>query len=145
MCRHKSRRKHNEHFKLLFFTINLPFVTSDQLSTHRKLTLSLTGSIYLTNKTQADQNRPLVLLIYLKRNNPQTFKSGSQKNFFLQCVCKEIVTGEAAIASVPPPLFSGAKKTFFLCKIGVDEREDVDEETAKKDIGRRVYCQKSDA
>ena len=28
--RHKNRRKHSQHFKLLFFTINSHFVTSDQ-------------------------------------------------------------------------------------------------------------------
>ena len=33
--------------KLLFFTINLQFVTSNQISTYRKLNLPLTGSIYL--------------------------------------------------------------------------------------------------
>ena len=32
--------------KLLFFTINLHFVTSNQISTYRKLNLSLTSSIY---------------------------------------------------------------------------------------------------
>ena len=32
--------------KLLFFTINLHFVTSNQISTYRKLNLPLTSSIY---------------------------------------------------------------------------------------------------
>ena len=36
----------NSILKLLSFTINLHFVTSNQISTYRKLNLSLTGSIY---------------------------------------------------------------------------------------------------
>ena len=36
----------NKISKLLFFTINLHFVTSNQISTYRKLNLSLTSSIY---------------------------------------------------------------------------------------------------
>ena len=80
--------------KLLFSIINLHSVTSNQISTYRKLNLSLTSSIYfvflpleMQKKTQADQNIPRVFLLCLKRNDPQTFKSGSCKNLFLQCVC----------------------------------------------------------
>ena len=48
--------------KLLFFTINLYFVTSNQ-------------------------SIPRVFLLRLKSNDPQTFTSGSCKNPFLQCIC----------------------------------------------------------
>ena len=80
--------------KLLFFTINLHSVTSNQISTYRKLNLLLTSSIYfvfwpleMQKKTRTDQSIPRVFLLCLKRNDPQTFKSGSCKNPFLQCVC----------------------------------------------------------
>ena len=45
--RYKNRRKHNQSFKLLFFTINLHFVTSNQIPTLRKRNLPLSSSIYL--------------------------------------------------------------------------------------------------
>ena len=45
--RHENRRKHNQHFKLLFFTRNLHFVTSNQIATYRKPNLPLASSIYL--------------------------------------------------------------------------------------------------
>ena len=43
----KKIGKTNQHFKLLFLTINLRFVTSNQISKYRKLNLPLTSSIYL--------------------------------------------------------------------------------------------------
>ena len=46
-ARYKNSRKHSQHFKLLFFTINLHFVTSNQIPTHVKPNLPLTSSIYL--------------------------------------------------------------------------------------------------
>ena len=80
--------------KLLFFITNVHSVTSNQISTFRKLNLCLTSSIYLVflplemlKKARTDQNIPRVFLLFLKRNDPQTFKSGSCKNPFLQCVC----------------------------------------------------------
>ena len=38
-------------------------------------------------KTQTDQGIPRALLLCLKRNDPQTFKSGICKNPFLRCAC----------------------------------------------------------
>ena len=81
--------------KLLFFTTNLHFVTSNQITTYRKLDLPLTSSIYFVflplamqkKKIQTDQSVAHVFLLSLKRNDPQTFKSGSCKNLFLHCVC----------------------------------------------------------
>ena len=55
--------------KLLFFTINLHFVKSNQISINRKLNLPLTGSIYF-------------VLLCLKRNDPQPFKKAAAKTFF---------------------------------------------------------------
>ena len=77
--------------KLLLFVINLH---SNQISTYRKLNLLLTSSIYfvfwhleIQKKTRTDQNIPRIFLVCLKRNDPRTFKSGTCKNLFLQCVC----------------------------------------------------------
>ena len=44
---HKNRRKHNQHFDVLFFTKNLHFITSNQIYTYRKLSFPLTNSTYL--------------------------------------------------------------------------------------------------
>ena len=64
--------------KLLFFTINLHFVTSNQITTFRKLNLPPSSSIYFVfftsinaKKTQKDQSMPRVFLLCLKRNDPQ--------------------------------------------------------------------------
>ena len=74
--------------------INLHFVTSNQISAYRKLNLPLTSRTYfvfepleMQKKTRTDQGIPRVFLLCLKRNNPQTFKSGSCINPFLQSVC----------------------------------------------------------
>ena len=42
-----NRWKHNQHFQLQFFTINLDFIASNQVYTCRKLNLPLLISIYL--------------------------------------------------------------------------------------------------
>ena len=44
--RHKNRRKHSQHFKLLFFTINLHFVISNQIPAYRKSNLPLKSDSY---------------------------------------------------------------------------------------------------
>ena len=38
-------------------------------------------------KTRTHQSIPRVFLLCLKRNDPETFKNGSCKNPFFQCVC----------------------------------------------------------
>ena len=79
--------------KLLFFIINLNFVTSNQLSTDRKLIMPLTSSVYFIffplemQETKTKQSISCVFPLCLKRNDPQTFKSDSCKNPFLQCIC----------------------------------------------------------
>ena len=78
-------RKHSQHFKLVFFTINLHFVTSDQVSKYRKLTLPLTSIIYLFDsplemrKKDSNKLKLIDTLLFLKRNDPQ-----SCENAFLQ-------------------------------------------------------------
>ena len=78
--------------KLLLFAINLHFIKWNQLSTYRKLNLALTSSIYFVFLPLEMQKRQTKVhnsfsLLCLKRNNPQTHKSGSCKTTFLQCIC----------------------------------------------------------
>ena len=61
MCPPQNRRKHNQHFKLLFFTKNLQSVTSNQKSTCWKLNLPLIIIIYL-----------IALLLEMQRKFKQT-------------------------------------------------------------------------
>ena len=82
--RHKNRRKRNQHFKLLFFTINLHFVISNKTFAYRKLSLPLTSStsldflpLKMQKRLKQTQSLRHVSLLCLKRNNPQTFKCGS--------------------------------------------------------------------
>ena len=80
--------------KLQFFTINLHFVTSNQLSKYGKLNFPLISSVYFAFFPLEMQRRLKQIKVYhtfshfvWKKNDPQTFKSGSSKNPFLQCVC----------------------------------------------------------
>ena len=46
---HKNRRKHSQHFKMLFFTINLHFVTSNQIpASHQTKYPHIENQIYLS-------------------------------------------------------------------------------------------------
>ena len=87
--RHYNRRKYNQNFNLLLFTINLHFVTLNQMPTYRKLNLPLTSSIYLvvlSPKWKEDSNRLKYTTYCFTLSNekrPQTFKSRSWKNSFL--------------------------------------------------------------
>ena len=78
----------------MFLTINLHFVTSNQISAYRKLNLPLTSSIYLAflnperqRKLKQTKVYHAFFLLCRKRNNPQTFQNDTCKNPFLQCVC----------------------------------------------------------
>ena len=80
--------------KSMFFTINLHFAISNQIPLFMKLNLLLTSSTYLAflplemhKKLEQTKVYQEFFLLCLKRNDPQTFKSGSCKNPFLQCVC----------------------------------------------------------
>ena len=105
-----SARKIGENttniLKLLFFIINLHSITSNQISTYRKLNLPLTSSInfiFLTlemqKKTQPDHSIPHIFLLCLKRNGPQAFKSGScsvyviATTYFDECFLLYVITG----------------------------------------------------
>ena len=76
-----------------FFTINLHFVKSKQISAYRKLNLPLTKSIYFVYTVveitcKKNSNRPKYtthFLLCLKRNDPHTFKMAAAKNPFLRC------------------------------------------------------------
>ena len=76
---YKNRWKHSQHFKLLFFTINLHLMTLDQIYTYRKLTVPLTNIIYLVFLPLEIQRKlkgiPQVFSLCVKKNDPQTFKS----------------------------------------------------------------------
>ena len=71
---------------MLFSKINLHFVTSNQISTNKKLNLSLTSSlVFLPLEMQqrliTDQSLPHVFVRCLKETTLKPLKS------FLQCVC----------------------------------------------------------
>ena len=75
------------------FTIKLHFVTSNQISTYRKLNLSFTSSIYLVVlPLSRNVKKTLVFLLFLKRNKPQTSKSTSCKKPFIKSKCGKIRT-----------------------------------------------------
>ena len=74
--------------------MNLHFVTWNKISAYKRLSFSLISSIYfialplkmqkrLTDQSKVDHT----FLICLKRNNPQTLRSSSFKNPYLQCLC----------------------------------------------------------
>ena len=77
-------RKHNQHFKLLLFKINLLFGTSGLMSLHGKLKLLLKNSIYLIFSSLEILRRLIQTKLYheffllcLKRNVSLTFRSSS--------------------------------------------------------------------
>ena len=89
LCLPQKRRKQSQHFKLLFFTIYLLFVTWNQIPTFRRPNLSLISSIYLGSlpleikgKFKQVKVYQTFILFGLKRNDQQTFKSGSRKKRF---------------------------------------------------------------
>lgn len=67
---HKNMRKHNPHFKPMFSNISLQFVTSNQISSYRKLSLPHTSSIYLFFLRLKMQRKLKLTKAYLKRNGP---------------------------------------------------------------------------
>ena len=84
----KVRKNRASISKLLSFTLNLHFITSNQISTYRKLTLPHKQYLFRlltsrnTKKTQADHIMPHVFLLCLKRNDPQTFNVAAPKSLF---------------------------------------------------------------
>ena len=91
---HKNRRKNNQYFKTDFFLNKFTlrhiksniYIWKTKFVSHKQyLFRSFTSRN--TKKTRTDQSIPRLFLCCLKRNDPQTFKSGSCENPFLQCVC----------------------------------------------------------
>ena len=82
--------QNNKHFKTAVFhnKFSLCHITSTiyikktKLASHKQCLFRL-----LSPRNPTDQSIPCVFPLCLKRNDPQTFKSASCKNPFLQCVC----------------------------------------------------------
>ena len=95
--RHKNKRKHNQHFKLLFFKVNLRFITSNQILTYRKLNLFIRSSIYLVvlpTEMQRRLKQPKYTTRFFTSSEKKwstNFKSSSFKKPFLQCICYLLV------------------------------------------------------
>ena len=93
-CPPQKQAKHNQHFKTAVFhnkfTVrhikpNIYIQKTKFASLKQYLFRFLTSRN--AKKAQTDQSMPRVFLLCLKRNDPRTFKSGSCKQSFLQCVC----------------------------------------------------------
>ena len=71
--------------KLLFFTIHLHFITSNQISAYKKLNLPLSSSIFCllisgnAKQTQTDQSMPRV---FLQETTHKALKVTSAKSIF---------------------------------------------------------------
>ena len=79
----KNRQKHNQHFKTAVFTINLHFVTSNQISTSKKLNLCFSQALFITSinakTSQTDQSIPRVFSLCLKRTTHKPLKVAAAK------------------------------------------------------------------
>ena len=67
----KNRQKRIQILKLVFFTLTLHFLTSNEITTHRNLSLPLTTSIYLVFlplEIQTDQLYHAFLNLFEKNN-----------------------------------------------------------------------------
>ena len=71
---------------MLFFTINLNFVTSNQIPTYRKAHFYLLPLEMQSRLKQTKVYHTLFYFAWKEVYNSQTFKSGSSKKPFLQCV-----------------------------------------------------------
>ena len=89
----KNRRKYNQHFKLLFFKINLHYGTSDYISTYGKLNLLPINSIFFVFPSRVMQRRLMqtkayykISLFSLKRSASKAFQSSRCKRVLPKCV-----------------------------------------------------------
>ena len=87
--RHKNRRKHNQHFKPLFFQAYLHFGTSNLLSTYRKTSLIRIISIHLVLLSLEIQRRviqtkytPSFFPLFKKEATPKPSNVATAKNIF---------------------------------------------------------------
>ena len=93
LCPPQKRQKHNQHFQTTVFD-NKFTLCHIKTNTHIHKTKFASHKQYLfclltsrsAKKTRTDQSIPCVFLLCLKRNVPQTFKSASCNNPFLQCI-----------------------------------------------------------
>ena len=106
--------------KLLFFTIHLHFITSNQISTYRKLNLPLSRSIFclLTSrnakKTQTDQSMPCV---FLQETTHKSLKVVSAKSLFSSVY----VIGTTCFSECFS-FYVTTKRHYFSCKFIVTLR-----------------------
>ena len=98
---HKTGPKGNQHFKLLFFTINLHFVTSNQISVSRKLNLTVRSSICV-----------VVLPLEMQRGLKQT----KVHHTFFYAVWKETTHKPLKVAAAKT-LFSSAYAIGTTCDL----------------------------
>ena len=89
----KNRRKYNQHFKLLFFKINLHYGTSVYISTYGKLNLLPINSIFFVFPSRVMQRRLMqtkayykISLFSLKRSASKAFQSSRRKRVLPKCV-----------------------------------------------------------
>ena len=82
----KTNKNTTNISKLLFFSIYLHFITSNQISTYKKLNFPLSSSIFFclltsrnAKKTQTDQNIPH---IFLQETTHKPLKVASAKSLF---------------------------------------------------------------
>ena len=91
-ARHKNRRVHNQHLKLLFSKTNFDFGTSDKVSKYGKLNLHLINSIFVVFSSGEMQRRLIQAKGYYKlfysvseallRSVSETFKRNSKIKSF---------------------------------------------------------------
>ena len=89
LCPQKNKRKRNQHFQLLFFTIDLHFVTSNdvhiqkaKLAYHKQYLFGLLTSRN-AKSTQTDQSILHVFLLCLKKMTHKPLKAAAAKTLNL--------------------------------------------------------------
>ena len=84
--RHKNKRKHIQHLKLLWHIRLNIYMQEIKFTSHKQDVLGCLCSIK-AKKAHTDQSTLHVLLLCSNQNNSQTSNSSSCKNIFLHCVC----------------------------------------------------------
>ena len=90
---HKNTRKHNQHFKLLFFKLSLHFGTSNWIFKYRNLNLLLIEGFYLAYSFLEMQIKLIKTKVYYKfyysvwKETTHESTKMIVKTIFLQCIC----------------------------------------------------------
>ena len=92
---HKNKRKHNQHFKLLYFKLNSHLGTSNSISACRKLDLLLINSICLVVSSLEMQGALMQTKVRYKY-----FYSVSKETFTLSHKPSNVVTAKNVSSSV---------------------------------------------